>query len=672
MSTFLKRLFNVFEVIENGNKITIHGFKASYLYRDFTKWWETSKLVAWMFSDQKQNSLTFEKFFAPDFLYTLGEIKRYRHRWGTDRQYDMLREALLQHTWLRDTVREDLPSILNLDRLKEIGYALLPHQMEFLERYDWVVPRYHLKGYILSAAPGSGKTITCLALASVLESDLVVLIVPKNAVYEVWKKTLDNNMTDKPAYWIASEDKPYKGERYLIAHYEALPKVLEVVRRLKPHKPMVALDESHNLNEIGSLRTQLFVQLCSELNAQHVIWSSGTPLKAMGHEMLPILRTIDPYFTPEAENRFRQIYGRNANRALDILKNRVGLMSFKVPKEVIQKTKPIESEVKVKIPNAHDYTLSTIRNEMFEYIQVRLKFYKANRDLFQRIYDESLDIHAKTLTAAPQKKAFDLYRTYISVIKRGYDPKLHAVEAAYCNTYEKNNIIPSLPKELKEDFRNAKSVVKYVELKVMGEALGNVLGAKRSRCHVDMVPHMGLKDIVMGSAKKTVIFTSYVSVADAIVSHLMTEGLQPQVVYGSTNDNLQAILKKFETDPDCNPLVATYQSLSTAVPLVMANTAVFTNQPFRDYILTQAKSRVDRLGQDQQVYFVSTVLDTGTEPNLSTRSQDILEWSKEQVAAILGNENLALFSAGTDNLYGSTESYSEESLEDLFLDNDIW
>ena len=672
MSTFLKRLFNVFEVVEEGSKITIRGFKASYLYRDFTKWWETSKLVAWMFSEQKQNSLVFEKFFAPDFLYTLSEIKNYRHRWGTDRQYDMLKEALLQHTWLKDTVRQDIPSILNLDRLDEIGYTLLPHQMEFLERYDWVVPRYHLKGYILSAAPGSGKTITCLALSSVLESDLVVLIVPKNAVYEVWKKTLDNNMTKKVDYWIASEDKPYKGQRYLIAHYEALPKVLEVVRKLNPKKPFVALDESHNLNEIGSLRTQLFVQLCHELKAQHVIWSSGTPLKAMGHEMLPILRTIDPYFTPEAENRFRQIYGRNANRALDILKNRVGLMSFKVPKEVIQKTKPIETEVRVKIPNASDYTLSSIRNEMFHYIEGRLKFYKANKELFQRTYDECLEIHAKTLTNPQQKKAFDLYRSYVSLIRRGYDPKLHAMEAAYCNTYEKNNIIPTLPKELKDDFRSAKSVVKYVELKVMGEALGNILGAKRSKCHVDMVPYMGLKEIVMGSAKKTVIFTSYVSVADAIVKHLREQGLSPVVVYGDTNDNLQAILKRFEKDPDTNPLVATYQSLSTAVPLVMANTAVFTNQPFRDYILTQAKSRVDRLGQDQQVYFVSTVLDTGSEPNLSTRSQDILEWSKEQVAAIMGNENLALYGAGTDNLYGSTESYSEESLEDLFLESSVW
>lgn len=109
-------------------------------------------------------------------------------------------------------------------------------------------------------------------------------------------------------------------------------------------------------------------------------------------------------------------------------------------------------------------------------------------------------------------------------------------------------------------------------------------------------------------------------------------------VYGEYTKNLSKIVESFKVDPEINPLVTTYDSLSTAVPLVVANTIIMINLPFRSYIKEQAIARINRLKQDTQTYIFEVSLDTGDKPNLSTRTIDILEWSKKQVQFIMGDE----------------------------------
>jgi len=484
------------------------------------------------------------------------------------------------------------------------------------------------------------NTVTDLALAVCLKVKVGIIIAPKNSIERVWEATIKYNMPKSPSYWISNmpgQAAPV-GRRFYVFHYEALDRALDLAKRLKEKGDdvFIALDESHNFNEINSQRTQNFIELCKLTQSTNILWASGTPIKAMGYECIPLLRTICGDFPAHVEERFKKIYGRDAKRALDILQNRIGLLTFKVPKQQVVDGTPTVKEVNIKTPNAKDFTLERVREDMTKFIEQRLEFYRKGMKDYERLFDDCLKLHEKSIRNSQDERDFQLYKKYVEMIRKFYDPKEMKVEVMFCNSYELRKIIPSLPDQLKKEFKSVRSIIKYVNLKVMGEALGGILGKARSRCHLEMVDYVPFQEIIDNSVKKTVIFTSYVEVVQKTEKVLKELGYKPVLVYGDTNKNLAAIIRQFETDEDTNPLIATFPSLSTAVPLIMANTLIMLNSPFRDHERDQTISRCNRLGQDEQVYVFDCFLDTQGDPNISTRSKDILEWSREQVSAIMG------------------------------------
>lgn len=661
MSDFFKRVLGIVFAQEDDNNITLRGVKVAPLSKDIMSVWTTSKIEANMFVKFKSSEIVFPKFFAPDFHYMLKAILHNykRRRTGSGVIVRALKE-LEQFTWLKN-IEQEHESMLDQSKLSLFKLTPLPHQQEFFRIYDERVQKYGLTGYLLSAAAGSGKTLSCLMLAEMLHADLVVMVVPKNAVHKVWSRHLTEEYKQPQAHWIASDGKPYNRERFVITHYEALDKTLASIKSAHPSNAVVVLDESHNMNEAESLRTKLFIELCRHLRAKHVLWSSGTPIKALGYESIPLLRTIDPLFTPDVEERFKKIFGRNASRALDVLRNRMGMISYRVEKSEVVDNKATTKTIKVKIPNGKQYTLEAVRAEMKSFIDQRLKHYKDNFSTYESHYRDGINAFKETLKTKEQIEAFKTYQRYFETIRSGYDASTMQVETKYCNQYELKTIMPAIPQQLRNYFKNARSVLKYADLKVLGEALGGILGRKRSKCHIDMVPYMTLPEIIDGAEKKTVIFTSYVEVVDAINAELKSKDYQPVLVYGDTNKDLNSLISKFDKSEDINPLIATYQSLSTAVPLIMANTAVFVNSPFRDHELTQARARVDRLGQDTAVVFYNIELDTDGEPNVSTRARDIMEWSREQVAQILGKS----YSGDVITTAAGIESYGGDELDEM-------
>lgn len=495
------------------------------------------------------------------------------------------------------------------------------------------------------------NTVTNLCLGAALNAKKVIILTPKNAVNRVWEDTIKDIMVEKKSYWVSTSGQmPTMDHHYYICHYEALEQLLAFIKMNSPNLSdiFVALDESHNFNRVDAQRTQMFIELCQMKCVRWCNWASGTPILALGVECIPFLRCIDPLFDQESEERFRKIYGRDAKRANDILRNRIGHLKFHVPKQDVVHIKVNTNQHMVKIPNGQEFTLSAIGEKMRKFIEERRKYYAENMGKYRGDYNRGIEDFELTISGPSERANFLKYKECFKTVSSGFDPKLMKEEAAYCNSYELRTIIPRLHPTEKPLFKSARSVLKYVDLKIMGECLSLVLGRARTACIVELVKYTDLSALVDNAKKKTLIFTSYVEVIERCNDKLKDGGYTPALVYGATNKDLANIVKKFYGEPDLNPLAATFQSLSTAVPLTVANTIVMMNQPFRSGIREQTIARAARLGQDQEVEVIDVFLDTGDVPNISTRSNDIMEWSQRQVASILGINNVDLETLALD------------------------
>lgn len=640
--------------LPNGN-IRILGLKTEPFLWAISNLWKTSKISLHFFKTIKTRQLDIYPFFAPDLLYICKRLISERRVRVNRKDVTELIHQLQTKTWLRSTVSEGFVSKLNYAALDKFLWTPLPHQRDFFKIYEENTVRWHLNGYILGADPGLGKTAMSLFLSEMMETDVTFCIVPKPVVEEVWTKTLRVIFKKPVDFWYSTSEKPLvPGLRYYVAHYEQIGRLLEFAKQghFKGKKVNIILDESHNLNEIKSQRTLLLAEFSKYVNSVSTLWTSGTPLKAMGSEVIPILRTIDPYFNDITEEAFKKVFGISTARGLDILAHRLGYMAFKAEKKDVVAGKVEYYRIDVQIDNGEDYTLKAISADMTKFIKERVHYYDVNKAKYLKQYKDGLRAFERSLKTVNEIRDFTEYVRMADLLHFHYDPMVHKQEPILCNAYEKKLIIPNLPKDLKDDFKNSRSVYKYVTLKIQGEALGRVLSKKREQCNVDMLKAIDdfkctdletkdifnttLNDIIESTPAKTLIFTSYVAVVDKIYDMYKAAGAFPLKVYGETNSELPQILKVFEKDQRTNPLVATMKSLGTGVPVTMASAVIFMNAPFRDYERKQAIARLDRIGQVNTVEVYEVFLDTGSEPNISTRSADIMEWSRDQVAAMMG------------------------------------
>lgn len=662
------------------NQIIVEGINLKLVYRDFEKY-IGSKMVYNILDKSSRWEMKFQKFYLPDMYHVVLELlnnDKFKRRIVSRSKLQKLKELfetipLVQNIKLiQNTKDEDIPSV-NKSILKNIfvpGFKLFEHQDKFIDNCLFKSKLMDLRGYLLDAGPGLGKTINSIALMELLGADKIIVVCPKKAVIDVWEETI-NRIYSKPQTYNLSIDSVKGGKvklanfsldsKFMVCHFEALDKLVASLRNIPSARYGIVLDECHGLNSYKSQRSTLFRELNKIVNPYFCLWMSGTPLKALGSETMTMFETIDKLFTPSVVKSFTSVFGISGVYAASVMANRLQLVKATI-KAQGSGVEQFTYQSKVALPDAWKYTLTTIREEMKKYIRERTAFYNEFRDEYIEEYFEGIEEFKANLGSNFDTKmqiALDEYLAKTKELHNGYNPTspVHKQYIIDCNYFEDKVIIPILSNKTKKIFRKAKSVYKYVELTIIGETLGNVIGRKRTECNKAIVEAMAksftivneesketyetnLGEVIRDAEAKTLIFTDYVDVLKRCNEILTEEGFHPITIFGETTTTigLSNQVKQFKENSKINPLITTFKTLSEAVPLTEANTVIFLNLPFRSGTYDQAVKRANRIGQTKDVHLYEVTLDTGGEENISTRNLDILKWSEEQVSILMGDK----------------------------------
>lgn len=637
-------------VVEDDMYYTIRNFPVFQFFNKLRKEYKTTKLehlfkvIGIRFFFAQKRTINIHKFFIPELLYLLDKF-----------QFPVsLINTIKSNTWVGTVVQPtesaDL-SVLN----SEINTKFYDHQIEFIKNYVSNKTTNHLRGYLLSFEQGLGKTITALGLMTALKKEHVVIICPKNTMLETWNTHLIKFFNQEQKVWIAGYTKGplTTSYRWIIVNYERIDEVKEFLIKNKLNNLGVIVDESHNFLRTSSLRTQLLLDLARYNQNADLLLLSGTPIKCAGVELIPIMSVLDPYFDEEACAIFKATFGFNTAIANDVLNARLTRMITRVTKDILSLPEKKETTVSVHMPTGWKYTVSQVEKQIITFVKERQDYYQQNLTTYITAFKEAI----KWLQNEPgigDQPEFQRYMDIIDELKNSniVDARGNA-DIVWANQYERDVLIPALPDDLRKKFIWSKSVVKYLPLKIKGEVIGTLLTHLRMQMTTEMLQAADIKQYVDKAMKKTVVFTSYVDTIEVAYNYFQSNGYNVAAVYGKTASELTATVKRFQEDQSVNPLIASLKMISTGATLTAANTVIFLNKPWRSIEYQQASDRVHRIGQDTECEIISLVLDTGKEANLSTRMEDIMQWSGDQFDQIVDKkerENVKAFFRGFESL----------------------
>lgn len=577
--------------------------------------------------------------------------------------YNDICVEIYNKTWLSnsDIIK---PESIDLSRLRLLNqqYELKPYQKEFIESYPNLKARLNLNGYILSFDQGLGKTLTSIALAMCLNKDRVYIVCP-NALKENWAIEIkqyfpkyENEELWKEDVFIHGVSKSFdsKKAKFIIVNQESIAKISDKIDSKTNN--MLIVDESHNFRNLNSARSQELIKLRDALNTKDILVMSGTPIKASPNEICPVLRLIDPLFTDEVASIYNKCFNMNDIAASNLIQTRFGKVMYRKTKaEVLNLPEKHIDVLKVKVKDPNRYIVKNIR----KLVKDRAKeLYKTEYKEYDSMKEEFHDIIEKYSTSS--KDDINKYLTIIDENIPNYE--LHEMDVLFKQSYLDKYVYPNITDKDKECLDYL--LVRFVNMwqHCIGVALGEIMHPRRKELFMKLYDDnkVIINNMIFDNKKKTVIFTPIVEVANHIHKALGEAGLSSVLVTGQVKDKLTPILR-FKEDSNIDVLVATSQTLGTGVTLTEANLMFFFGTPWRSADFDQCCDRIYRIGQTDDVFIFRVLMDSD-ELNLSTRMEDILNWSNTMFGAMI---------TSTDDIENLNESVIiSESVQKSKIDSD--
>jgi superfamily II DNA or RNA helicase len=618
----------------------ITGFFGMYFRRKLLSVLTEKKLNA-LFIDRSATSIVFYGFFALEVQTVLNILISKGSVYGVKKSTI---NKIINYIDTKILVNDENKFKLNYDNIKhKLNWKILKHQENTFDTYEQIKSYLHYRGLLINAATGTGKTFIGLGLAEVLNSNKIIIVADLKTFDEVWIKSITETIYKTPQpYYLVNSGNEYNDERIILVNFEALSKLNDISKLVRGLDTTILVDESHNFADITSKQTNELIKLVDNTNSDNVILLSGTPVIAYSKELAVIFKLIDKRFTGVIEKRFMALYKSPNNLLKEILRKRFTDYSVKIEKDEI-KLEPVKTlNVPIKLKNGDKYTLKNIKEVVKKFIIDRRDELERDFHLYEKAYNDLYQkAKSKLMSDGVEINVFITYeKEFQDVIKYYNNGQLmfNTETLKSVNKFEKEILLPVMTSEEKTIFKEAKTIVKYLDLKLQGEALSKVVMRYRIDCHADMAKVFNYENIIESTSKKTLIFSNYIDVCQASIDKLKNIGYTPLNVYGKETRDIGGIIKSFANDKNLNPLVATFKSLSTGNPMVMANVVIVLDLPFRMYVYEQAISRSWRLGQDDKVWVYIPTLDTDNEPNINTRNVDIIEYFKKEVEELTGHK----------------------------------
>ena len=584
--------------------------------------------------------ITFPVFFALEIAMIFEDLGKY---YGVP-YYKKIANQIRTKTWVKELDKPVQEVPLNTEKLKNIRYTLKPYQEEFIKMFPTLKNRFHLDGYILSFDQGLGKTLTAIALAECLNKEQVVIVCP-NSLKENWSYEI------KEYFYKYEDEKLWKEEvfvhgsnkyqltnktKYIIVNLEAIPAVFNIIK--KDASSILIVDEMHNVRNMNGKRTLELLDLKKKLGKTDVLLMSGTPIKALPNEIVPSLMLIDPLFTDEVAKLYNRCFNVDGVGTKDIVNARFGMvMHRKTKKEVLTLPEKNLHTLSFRLKDSDKYLSDNVKIDVNYAFQ---KLYKIEMDRSVELKRNFIDMIMK-YSKAPRKE-LDEYMKYLEHPFEQYHEAYLEKMKNFVLQYVTPNIV--YPVDAK-NFKEAETAYLRMKERAMGKALGEVMHPRRKEMFIQLYEQNKKEIIKMirNATKKTVIFSTLLEVVHYIGNDLEKQGIKNVKIVGGSGDRMK-LIQQFKNDEETEVLIATSQTLSTGVTLTEANQMFFFGTPWRSADYNQCCDRIYRIGQTTDVNIYNVLLDTGAELNLSTRMNDILNWSDNMFNNMIegesGNERL--------------------------------